>query len=186
MKAQVFVQVENRKGVMGRMNPASLLIPAEFVDVYEKGVAEMDGSVRRYFQSLLWKYRPLFYNGCLPSSDGERFTREYQGRFKEGRKKVTFRPNPEEWGEMTNVALAHGLSLCNFFVLLLRLESVGCGEDDKVAMLWVGVPTTLFVNSTLTQQIRGAEKVYERQYRQTQYLHPALSPEVTYYWSEFG
>ena len=186
MKTQVFVQLENRKGRMGKMNPATLLIPEEFVDVYEKGVAEMNGSVRDYFQSLVWKYRPLFHSSCLPSSNGDLYTREYQGRFLRGRKKVSFRPNPEEWGELTNVALAHGLSLCNFFVLLLRLEAVGCGEDEKVRAIHVGVPTTSSVTSILIQKICGSTKLYERRYQQTQHLDPATSPEVTQYWSEFG
>ena len=99
---------------------------------------------------------------------------------------MSVRPNSADWAEISNVALAHGLSVCNFFSLLLRLEAVGCGTEENVAKIWGGVPTTLYITGTLTQQIRQAEGVYERRYHQTQYYHPALSPEVIHFQTEFG
>ena len=186
MKGSVFVQKRTRTGNLGPVNPMSFLVPLSLMDVFEEGKRQHDGCVRAYLKSLLRKYRPLFNHGLLPSSDGDRCSREYQKRLAEPRKKITFRPNGSDWGEISNVALSHGLSVCRFFTLLLTLEAVGCGGEEIQKLIHVGIPTMLCVTSTLTQQIRQADGVYERSYHQTQYPHPALSPQVTYYPTEFG
>ena len=186
MKAVMFVQQRNRKGNLGPVNPMSFLVPLSLMDVFEAGKREHDGCVRSYLKSLLGKYRPLFNHGLLPSSDGDRCTREYQARLAEPRKKITFRPNGSDWGEISNIALGHGFSVCRFFTLLLTLEAVGCGGEEIQKAIHVGIPTTSCVTSTLTQQIRQADGVYERKYHQTQNPHPALSPKITFYQTEFG
>ena len=184
--ATLIVQSRIRKGDLGPVNPMSFLVPLSLMDVFEAGRREHNGCVRAYLKSLMRRYRPLFDNGCLPSSDGERYTREYQARLAEPRKKITFRPFGSDWAEISNVALSHGLSVCRFFSLLLTLEAVGCGGEEIQKLIHVGLPTTPCATSTLTQQIRQAEGVYERRHHQTPHPHPALSPEVVCYQTEFG
>ena len=187
MESIVCVQPGNRKGNLRVAGPMTFWVPHGLLDVFDAGVAECNGSVRAYLHSLLKKYRPLFDRRVLPSSDGDRFTREYQIRLAEKRKKVNFRPFGGDWAEITNVALAHGLSVCRFFSLLLTLEAVGCGSEEVQKAIHVGIPTSSYSKSTLIQQFCQTDGLYERRYRQSlPPSHLSDAHKTTPYRTEFG
>ena len=185
MKGVVCVQPRNREWDLKVAGPMSFFVPGGLQDVFWAGVREHRGSVRDYLHTLLGRYRPLFNHGLLPSSEGDRCTREYQIRGKEKREKVTFRPFGGDWAEISNVALTHGLSVCRFFSLLLQLEAVGCGSEEAQKAIHVGIPTTPYATSTMSQQFSQTKGICERRYHQTHPHLPESAPKIIFYETQF-
>ncbi len=112
-------------------------IPEEFEKILKTKIIQHEG-LRNYLFFLLNRYRPILYSGKFPTGNGVK-TR-YQ---EEGQNLIyfNFKPFNGDWIELRLVAFSYGVSMTQFFVYLLKLDS---SELEKIFAQANGgkVPTT--------------------------------------------
>ena len=102
------------------------------------------GGISRYLHHLLDKYRYLNYSGQLPLNDGAKTLYQEKGQ---NLKKVSFRPENEDWIELKLIAQTHGISATYLFVILLELDFGEFG--DAVGDVFAGVDPTQILTRPL-------------------------------------
>ncbi|AOP36075.1 hypothetical protein A0128_13335 [Leptospira tipperaryensis] len=109
-----------------RISASDLWIPKRYVPHLRRQIA-ISGSLKNYLEFLLIKNRSKFPS-MFDFSKNEKTT--YQNLNLE-LVRFSFRPNSSDWAELRVVARYYGLSICNFFVMLIQIEGDGAQAVDR-------------------------------------------------------
>lgn len=110
-------------------SPSTLLIAKRRLAAFEEVRHRCGGRLSIVLRVLLERHRFLLRQGLLPSAN--RSTVQYQESGEEY-VRFNFRPYDRDWLELSQLALAHGLSRCLFFDYLMTLDLSGYSEMHKI------------------------------------------------------
>ncbi len=139
MKKTLLVQNSFDKKTFYRFNrktSSAFGIPEELVPVLNRKILQHKG-LRSYLRSLLTKLRSKCYDGQLPQGNGVKTRYQEEGL---NLQYFSFKPDNGDWSELRLLAFAHGVSMTQFFVFLLKLDNSEVGEK-LLKSIWVKVPT---------------------------------------------
>ncbi|MCX7998697.1 MAG: DUF1564 domain-containing protein [Leptospiraceae bacterium] len=140
---------------------STLRVPVWLDFTVRKGIAKY-GNLAKYLETLLRKYRFLFYTGGFEPS--ENVKTEYQKR---GEDYVTwkFRPENRDWLELKMWADALGISATFMFVKLLEIEELWEPiVNEKAFLKFSYVLTTPHYGRVpqVRKALRKGRSIYER------------------------
>ena len=119
-------------------------VPEDLVPQLNAKLAKVR-KMSNYLRYLLNRYRVVGYAGSMPMGNGVKT--KYQAK-EQNLQYYRFRPRNGDWIELRMLALAHGVSMTQFFVYLLIFDIDKFGSDlDK---FYIGiVPTDLLAGKPI-------------------------------------
>ena len=142
------------------LTPSAFGIPEKFTLLLDQKIKK-SRYLRNYLQFLLNKYRIIAYAGGLPKGNGIK-TRYQESN--QNLKYYKFRPRCSDWIELKMLALAHGVSMTQFFVFLLDMDTSSLG-DDLLKFYEGEVPTIFLGNKPIRLGIHLHRNKAEKQLR---------------------
>ncbi|TGM61904.1 DUF1564 family protein [Leptospira adleri] len=100
-----------------RISASDLWIPKRNVPALQRRISEF-GSLKNFLHFLLTKNRLNFFLLLIPSKNEKTIYQDVNLELV----RFPFRPDSSDWAELRVVARYYGLSICNFFVILLQME----------------------------------------------------------------
>jgi hypothetical protein len=121
---------------------STFYVPANLCE-FLKYKIRSHGSLIKYFETILTKFRVINYSGMLPNSSRVKTVYQEAGlelvRF-------DFEPRNEDWIELGSLAMGLGVSRTWLFVFLLELDSTGFGEICSETLSAHGTPGLAFTD----------------------------------------
>ena len=140
---------------------STLLVPAHLIDGLKLKKSEHGLKISAYLKNLLKLYKIFTHSGMIPPP------RKIKTEFQDAGldlKRISFRPNNDDWLELGELALAFGKSRCYVFTFLLELDLLGVLNTLYESGLDRAVPTKNGLLLKVSCSLRRISEDFARSY----------------------